>query len=83
MNQEKNSGQVSQSLIGSYTSILSVGMGMDINIFYNYTLFQLYDSFLRYTTKMQYDFYMRVSTMPMMDTSEMKEPNNWLDDLYK
>ena len=56
---------------------------MDINIFYNYTLFQLYDSFLRYTTKIQYDFYMRVSTMPMMDTSEMKEPNNWLDDLYK
>lgn len=83
LNQEKNSGQVSQSLIGSYTSILSVGMGMDINIFYNYTLFQLYDSFLRYTTKIQYDFYMRVSTMPMMDTSEMKEPNNWLDDLYK
>ena len=83
MNQEKNSGKVSQSLIGSYTSILSVGMGMDINIFYNYTLFQLYDSFLRYTTKIQYDFYMRVSTMPMMDTSEMKEPNNWLDDLYK
>ena len=83
LNQEKNSGKVSQSLIGSYTSILSVGMGMDINIFYNYTLFQLYDSFLRYTTKIQYDFYMRVSTMPMMDTSEMKEPNNWLDDLYK
>lgn len=83
LNQEKNSGQVSQSLIGSYTSILSVGMGMDINIFYNYTLFQLYDSFLRYTAKIQYDFYMRVSTMPMMDTSEMKEPNNWLDDLYK
>lgn len=64
------------SLFCDYCSVLAIGMEMDINIFLNYTPFQLYDAHRRYFEKVRYDFYMRVSTMPMMDTSKMDEPDN-------
>lgn len=72
----------SQSLFGSYVSILSIGMNLDINILFNYTPFQLYDTFNRYWKKVNSDFYQRVSTMPMMDVSKMEEPDSWTDNLY-
>lgn len=72
----------SQSLFGSYVSILSIGMNLDINILFNYTPFQLYDTFNRYWKKVNSDFYQRVSTMPMMDVSKMEEPDSWTDSLY-
>lgn len=72
--QKAKSGEENQSLFGTYASVLSVGMNMDINIFFNYTPFQLYDTFIRYWKKVSSDFYQRVSTMPMMDTSKMEAP---------
>ena len=65
----------SVSLYGTYVSVLSVGMNIDINILFNYTPFQLYNIFDRYWKKVNSDFYQRVSTMPMMDTSKMEEPD--------
>ena len=73
---KKGKSNDSPSLFGSYISILSVGMNIDINILFNYTPFQLYDTFNRYWKKVQSDFYQRVSTMPMMDTSKMEEPDS-------
>lgn len=73
---QKGKADESPSLFGSYISILSVGMNLDINILFSYTPFQLYDLFNRYWKKVQSDFYQRVSTMPMMDTSKMEEPEN-------
>ena len=55
---------------------------MDINIFFNYTPFQLYDAFLRYQKKISYDFYQKVATTPLMDVSKMDEPDNWMDNIY-
>jgi len=72
----------SPSLFASYISILAVGMNIDINILFNYTPFQLQDIFARYWKKVNSDFYQRVSTMPMMDTSKMEEPESWTDNLY-
>jgi hypothetical protein len=63
-----------QSLFARYASILSIGMQMDINIFYDYTPFQLYDSFNRYFAKVSSDFYSKVATTPLMDVSKMEEP---------
>jgi len=62
------------SLFADYCSVLSIGMQMDINIFFNYTPFQLYDAFKRFFSKEASDFYMRVSSMPLMDTSKMEAP---------
>lgn len=72
-----------QSLFGRYTSILAIGMQMDINIFYNYTPFQLYDAFQRYFAKTSSDFYSKVATTPLMDVSKMEEPDEWFRALYK
>ena len=79
---QKGKKDDSPSLYGSYVSILSVGMNLDLNILLNYTPFQLYDTFDRYWKKNSSDFYQRVSTMPMMDTSKMEEPDSWTNNLY-
>ena len=79
---QKGQSDDSPSLFGSYISILSVGMNLDINILLNYTPFQLYDIFNRYWKKVSSDFYQRVSTMPMMDVSKMEEPDSWTNNLY-
>ena len=81
MKAENKSSQM-DSLFALQTSILSVGLSMDINILYNYTPFQLYDAFMRYSSKMASDFYRRVSTMPFMDTSKMDPPPEWTRGLY-
>lgn len=72
----------SATLFGSYVSILSIGMNMDINILYNYTPFQLYNVFIRYWRKVNSDFYQKVSTTPMMDVSKMEAPDDWSDTIY-
>lgn len=71
------------SMFGLYTSILSVGLGMDINILYNYTPFQLYDAFKRFTVKIQYDTYRELITIPFADTSSITPADNWIDNIYK
>lgn len=80
MKQEKNNKNM--SLFANYTSALAIGLSMDIHILFSYTPFQLYDAFTRYTKKMAFDLYQKVSTTPMMDTSKMDEPDNWIDSLY-
>ena len=82
LNKKKGLEDESPSLYGSYISVMSVGMGIDINVLFQYTPFQLYDLFNRYWKKNSSDFYLRVSTMPMMDTSGMEEPEPWTDNLY-
>lgn len=71
-----------QSLFGIYCSVLSIGLGLDVNIFFNYTPFQLFDAYNRYMSKQQSDFYLRVSTMPFMDVSKMEQPKDWGRNLY-
>lgn len=81
-NKSSGKSQNVGSLFGTYISILSVGMSMDMNIFYDYTPFQIYDTFNRYWMKVQSDFYTKISTTPMMDTSKMEAPQEWTDNIY-
>lgn len=71
------------SVFAQYISILSIGLGMDVNVFYDYTPFQLYDAFLRYTSKINYDTYQSIITTPFVDTSKIDEVDNWLGDIYR
>lgn len=70
------------SLFASYVSILSIGLGMDMNILLNYTPFQLYDTFTRYFTKVQSDIYQQISMQPFADTSKIEAPEEWYRNLY-
>lgn len=73
------------SVFALYTSSLSIGLGMNINTFYNYTPFQLYDAFNRFLAKMQRDKYESMLMIPFADTSKIQEhePPSWLENLYK
>ena len=56
---------------------------MDINLFMNYTPFQLYDCFERYLAKMQYDLYQKIMLTPFMERKEDDDvPEMWTKDLY-
>ena len=74
VHQQKAALEGPHSIFADYCSVLSIGMRMDINIFFSYTPFQLYDAYKRFFSKEQSDFYMRVSSMPLMDTSKMETP---------
>ena len=79
---QKAAAEGDHSVYADYCSTLSIGMRMDIGIFFNYTPFQLYDAYRRFFSKEQSDFYMRVSSMPLMDTSKMDTPPDWQRNLY-
>lgn len=70
------------SLFGTYASILSIGLQMDINIFFSYTPFQIVDSFRRYWEKDNCDFYRKLQSTPMMDVSEIEAPKDWTRNFY-
>lgn len=71
------------SLFGTYISILSIGMNIDMRILFNYTPFQLYDSFMRYNNKVAQDRYFAITTIPFADTSNIEAPDEWTANLYK
>lgn len=71
-----------QSIFSLYTSVLSIGLQIDINILYNYTPFQIYDTFARYIAKQQSDLYQKIALQPFASTDSLEEPENWQRDLY-
>lgn len=77
-----NKDKKDSSLFGTLISTLSIGMQMDIRIFFEYTPFQLYDSFNRFNSKEENDFYKKIISTPLMDASAMDEPEPWKRDLY-
>ena len=78
----KKATSSNSSIFATYISILSLGMNLPIASFLDYTPFQLFDAFERYWLKVRSDMYQRISTMPMMDTSKLEEPEDWTKSLY-
>lgn len=71
-----------QSLLGSFCSILSIGLQLDLNILLSYTLFQLYDTYMRFEKKQAEDMYIKLSTIPFADSSKLEQPDSWVANLY-
>ena len=71
-----------QSMFAQITSSLAIGLQMDINIFFNYTPFQLYDVYRRFFLKQSYDLYQKISITPLMDNSKMEVPEEWTKYIY-
>nr|DAR16912.1 MAG TPA: hypothetical protein [Caudoviricetes sp.] len=82
MKEQENGKNAPSSLFATYASTLAIGLGIDINILFGYTPFQLFDAFIRYNKKSAYDLYQKVSTTPMMDVSKMDAPDIWFGDIY-
>lgn len=79
----KNRGKKEEtSLFATYSSVLAIGLGISINMFMEYTPFQLYDAFNRYFAKHQSDIYQSLSMQPFADTSKIEAPEEWYRNLY-
>lgn len=72
----------SVSVFALYASTLSIGLQLPITTFYDYTPFQLYDSFRRFMLQQQYDQWFKISTVPFADTSNIEQPKQWISDIY-
>lgn len=68
------------SIVGRYISILTVGLQKDINVFQEYTIFQLFDQYKRYIMKYEADIYLKAQ---LAGAKDMKEPDNWMGDIYR
>lgn len=81
--QQQGTAGGGDSLFGMYASVLSIGLGVSLRQLYEYTPFQLFDSFNRYVLKIQYDLYMKIKTTPMMSTGDGEEPEQWMNGMYR
>lgn len=82
LQEQRQKEEQKDSLFALYTSILAIGLKMDINILMKYTPFQLFDSLNRFFKKNAEDYYSRLSTTPFMDVSKIEAPPSWVDNLY-
>ena len=78
----KSAESKDQSMFAQIISSLAIGLQMDLNIFFNYTPFQLYDIYRRFFLKQSYDLYQKISITPLMDNSKMEVPEEWTKYTY-
>ena len=74
----KGEGQ-NTSIYDRFMSILSVGLGVPIQGFNEYTVYQLQDAFDRYNLKDAYD---RVFSCRLAGAVDIKDPDNWMKDIH-
>ena len=68
------------NILSRYISILSVGLGIDINELMNYTVYQLFDVFERFELKMSFDYYVQAK---MAGAKDLEEVDNWMKDIHQ
>ena len=52
---------------------------MDLNIFLNHTVYQLYDEFKRFQAKMAFDIDLKAR---LAGATELQEVDDWMEDFY-
>jgi len=67
------------NILSKYASILSVGLQMDIKVFLNHTVYQLYDVFKRFQLYQGFDIYIKAK---MAGATDLDEADNWMDDIH-
>ena len=67
-------------IFGRYMSIISTYQGISFLDLTQYTVFQLYDIFSRIQLKMAYDMAIQAK---MAGAKDVKNPEDWMKDLYK
>lgn len=72
-------GTVNASLFAIYTSVLSVGMGIPLTDFMDYTVYQLYDQMERYSLHVSWD----IDVRSRLAGAKMDEkPPDWMKNLH-
>lgn len=76
---EKSGDKTRFSILERYSSILAVGLQKDINLYMNYTVYQLFDEFKRFQLKQSYDVYLQAKLAGAKDLDEVE---HWMKDLH-
>lgn len=66
-------------ILSRYSSILSVGMSIDLNTILNYSVYQLFDAFQRYELKVHSDI---TFDAKLAGAKDVKDADNWMKDIH-
>lgn len=66
-------------VLSRYSSILSVGMQIDLNTILNYSVYQLFDAYQRYELKTHSDFTFEAK---LAGAKDVKDADNWMKDIH-
>lgn len=66
-------------IISRYASILATGQQLNINLVFNYTIYQLIDQIQRYQLKMSYDINLKAR---MAGAKDLEEIEDWMKDIH-
>lgn len=75
----EQNGEQKIAILSRYSSILSIGLKMDLNTILNYTVYQLFDQYDRFELEEEFDIYIRAQ---LAGASGMKEVDNWKKDIH-
>lgn len=67
------------SILSRYVSILAVAQNKDMNMLFNYTVYQLFDEFERYQLKARFQDYIKAK---MLGAKNLKEAQDWTKDIH-
>lgn len=72
-------GEQKIAILSRYSSILAIGLKMDLNDVLDYTVYQLFDQYDRFELEEQFDIYIRAQ---LAGASGLKEADNWKKDIH-
>lgn len=67
------------SILSQYISILSVGLGKDMNSILQYTVYQLFDEFRRFKMKSDFDIYIKAK---LAGAQDLEDVDNWMENIH-
>jgi hypothetical protein len=72
-------GEQKIAILSRYSSILSVGLRLDLNTVLDYTVYQLFDQYERFELEEQFDIHLRAQ---LAGARDLKEVDNWKKDIH-
>ena len=67
------------NLFSKYVSILAVGLQKNMNELFNYTVYQLFDEFIRFQKKQEFDIHLKAK---MAGAEDSEEVENWMEEIH-
>lgn len=67
------------SILAHYASVLAIGEQESIDVYMNYTVYQLFDQFQRFQLKLGWDSFVQAR---LAGSTKAEQPESWLENLY-
>ena len=77
--QQKNQNEKKVAILSRYVSILTTGTQKDMQSYFNYTVYQLFDEFQRFELKLKYDINFKAK---LAGATDLPEVEDWMKDIH-